>query len=434
MLNLKPPKKIVTGLVLLVIANINLLAQTINFDALQKQFIDLGEVDRDNEDYSNYSPLKELLKDVEIVMLGEQSHGEATTYNTKIKLIKYLHEELGFDILAFESGFYDAHKAWELIEKGMNVREAMGHSISFIWSASKDLIPLAKYIEETKNKRTLQLIGFDSEFYTNLSKKYLLEDLTAYLLKRDGAILSASEWNHLKESLEYSFKNETKKLKRNHAELDTSYIDQLIQKLSQAPIDSETRFWIQTLKNIKIHILDYALGIDSRDNQMADNLKWIKEKYPNKKIICWGATSHFLYNSTMVRMKKLIIQFLYGKYYKKQPMMGHYVKELYGDRLFTIGFTAYQGHYGLDRNKKLKRAKKGTFEHLLSQSPYDNFLVPLKGWSFKDYKSRPLGNEYMKTDIAKVMDAVIFNRNMSPSRTDFDFYLMIYPENKYIRP
>jgi len=40
-------------------------------------------------------------------MLGEQSHGEATTYETKIKLIKFLHQEMDFDILAIESGFYD---------------------------------------------------------------------------------------------------------------------------------------------------------------------------------------------------------------------------------------------------------------------------------------------------------------------------------------
>ena len=427
-------KRIIFGIIAFVISNLGLVAQEIAFESIKKQLINLGEVTENNEDYSDYSALKELLKDVEIVMLGEQSHGEATAYETKIKLIKYLHEELGFDWLVFESGFYDVHKAWQSIEEGMPVREAMGNSISFVWGTCKDLIPLADYIEATKVNHPIKLLGFDSQFYTNFSKKHLLSDLSNYLEKTDPAILKTKDWKHLKENLEYSFKLEKKKLKKNQPELDTIYLNHLVEKLNQLPSDDQTNFWIQTLKNIKIHLSDFVLGTDDRDKQMADNLFWIKEKYPKSKIICWGATSHFLYNSTEARMKNPIIQLLAGNYLKKNPRMGNFVKERYGDKVFTIGFTAFQGHYGLDKRKKIKPAKKGTLEFLLSQSEHDNFLFPLKGWNFKNYQSRPLGNKYFKNDISTLMDAVIFNRNMTPSRTDFNFFLMIYPENKYIKP
>ena len=427
-------KKIIFGILGVVISSLGVVAQTLEFESISKQIINLGEVTGNNENYSDYSALKELLKDVEIVMLGEQSHGEATAYETKFKLIKYLHKELGFDLLVFESGFYDAQKAWELIEEGMPVREAMGHSISFIWSTTKDLIPLAEYIEENKVDQPLKLLGFDSQFYTNCSKKYFLSDLSNYLEKTDGTILKTSEWKHLKENLNYSFKLEKKKLKKNQPELDTIYLNHLVQKLTQLPSDDQTDFWIQTLKSVKIHLSDFILGTDDRDKQMAENLIWIKEKYPNSKIICWGATSHFLYNSTEVRMKNPIIQLLAGNYLKKNPRMGNFVKERYGDKVFTIGFTAFQGHYGLDKRKKIKPAKKGTLEFLLSQSEHDNFLVPVNGGIFNNYISRPLGNKYITNDIGDVMDAVIFNRNMTPSRTDFNFFLIIYPENKYIKP
>ena len=57
-------------------------------DSIAQKLINLGSVDNNNEDYSEYEHLQHILKNVDIVMLGEQSHGDATTYETKIKLIK----------------------------------------------------------------------------------------------------------------------------------------------------------------------------------------------------------------------------------------------------------------------------------------------------------------------------------------------------------
>lgn len=424
-------QKIILGITVFIISNLGLLAQSIEFESIKEQLINLGEVTENNEDFSNYAILKEELKDVEIVMLGEQSHGEATVYQTKIKLIKYLHKELGYDLLVFEGGFYDCHKAWELIEQGYDVRAAMGRSIHDIWSTTKDLIPLAEYIKEAKDsKNELKLLGFDSQFIGKLS---LISDLSDYLEKKHETLLKTSGWRHLKENFEYAAKFEFKKIKKNRPELDTIFLNQLIQEINQFPPDSESDFWIQVLKNLKTYLTDIGFGTSGRDKQMAENLIWLKEKYPESKIICWGATSHFLYNSMVVRMKSPIVQLFGGNFYKKELMMGHYVKEIYGEKVYTVGFTAFEGYYGLDYIKKIKPAKKGTLEFLLSQSEHDNFLIPLEDGYFKNYISRPLGNMYMKNDIGAVMDAVIFNRKMTRPRNDLGFYLEIYPENKKIQ-
>ena len=133
-------------------------------------------------------------------------------------------------------------------------------------------------------------------------------------------------------------------------------------------------------------------------------------------------------------MKNPIIQLLAGNYYKKQPMMGHYIKEKYQSKVFTIGFIASQGHFGLHRNKKVKLPKKGTLEWELSQASFDNFLLPLDSTIVKDLKARPLGHQYFKNDISRHMDAVIFNRHMKAPVMDRNFFLKMYPENKYIKP
>ena len=407
-----------------------------DFKPLKDKIINLGKVIEDNEQFGEeYKNLDLLLKDVDIVMLGEQSHGEATTYQTKIKLIKYLHQKLDFDILVFESGFYECHKALDLIAQGKDRRDAMGESVTFVWSTMKEFKPLVEYIESSSNSgNQLKVLGFDNQFTGKLSKEYFISDLSQYLNKIDVSIVQTKEWQHFTENCSHLTNYETKQLKRNHPELDTIYINHLINEINNASIDPLSGFWVQSLKSLKYFLSDISLKTDKRDQQMADNLIWIKENFPKSKIICWGATSHFLYNSMEVRMRNPIVQLLGGSYYKKQPMMGNYIKTKYDSKVFTIGFTAYKGKYGLTRGRKLRRPRKGTLEWLLSKSEHNNFLLPLKNINIKGYKSRPLGNFYMKNDAGQVMDAIIFNRTMKPPKLDHNFFLKMYPENKYVKP
>lgn len=418
----------------LIIFSISCWSQSLE-NLIKKAEINLGEVAFGDEDFTGFSEMKEILEGVEIVMLGEQSHGEATAYETKIKLIKYLHQELGFDLLVFESGIYDCDKAWQLIEKGEDVRTAMGKSVFSLWSTLKDIIPLVGYIDKHKKSSTpLKVLGFDSQFSGKLSSESFLHDLSEFLLAANPEILKSNEWQHLETNFNFLTKFHFKQLKKNNPDQDLRFVDSLI--LETGKLDHRLRadYWRQMLKSAKVFLSDIALKTDHRDEQMAENLIWIKERNPNSKIICWGATSHFLYNSTEVRMKSPIVQLLAGNYYKKHRMMGDYVKEKYGNKVYTIGFTAYEGEYGLWRKKKLKKAKEKTLEHLLAQSKFDNYLLPFKGLNLDGYKSRPLGNFYMKNPIDEMMDAVIFNRHMKAPKLDRNFFLKIYPENKYIKP
>ena len=141
-------------------------------------FVELKSSSPEENRFSNLEFLKEILKDVDIVTLGEESHGHGTSFETKIKLVKFLHEELGFDVIAFESGFYDCHKAWQLIEQGENADTTAAKGIFGIWSKSKQFQPLFKYIEDEKHgKHPLILAGFDFQFSGEISEEFLVNDL-----------------------------------------------------------------------------------------------------------------------------------------------------------------------------------------------------------------------------------------------------------------
>lgn len=201
-------------------------SQILDYNSIENAIINLGEVENENDDFNNFPNLDSILKGVEIVMLGEQSHGEATVYDTKIKLIKYLHQELGFDLLIFESGFYDCNKAWQQIEEGENVRDAMGKSIFSLWSTTKDLKPLADYLEVTKNSdKPLQLYGFDNQLTGKYSAKYFLNDLSEYFNKNNSSILETDEWRHFSENITLLTNYKTKELKKNEPTKDLTFIN-----------------------------------------------------------------------------------------------------------------------------------------------------------------------------------------------------------------
>src|SRR5690606_20323100 len=59
-----------------------------------------------SDQFADLRPLATAIGDARVVVLGEQSHGDGTTFLMKARLVEFLHREMGFDVLAFESGLY----------------------------------------------------------------------------------------------------------------------------------------------------------------------------------------------------------------------------------------------------------------------------------------------------------------------------------------
>src|SRR6476646_1280732 len=74
---------------------------------LKEHAVGLRSIDPADEDFADLEPLRKVIGDARIVQLGEQSHGDGATFHAKARLIKFLHQKMGFDVLAFESGLYD---------------------------------------------------------------------------------------------------------------------------------------------------------------------------------------------------------------------------------------------------------------------------------------------------------------------------------------
>ena len=71
-----------------------------------------------SDDFSDLAFLAPLLEGKRVVQLGESGHGVAEFNWMKARLAKYLHERLGFDVLAFESSLSGCDVADSRIRSG----------------------------------------------------------------------------------------------------------------------------------------------------------------------------------------------------------------------------------------------------------------------------------------------------------------------------
>lgn len=62
-----------------------------------------------DEDWTDLEPIGRAIGDAHTVMLGEGSHGDGTTFVFKSGLIRFLHQQHGFNVIVWEAPFYEAY-------------------------------------------------------------------------------------------------------------------------------------------------------------------------------------------------------------------------------------------------------------------------------------------------------------------------------------
>jgi erythromycin esterase len=290
---------------------------------------------------------KTVLGNRRIVQLGESGHGVAEFNHAKVRLIKFLHEQMGFDVMAFESGIYECFSADQTAAANPAL-VTMRNCIFGVWHTN-EVVPLFDYIKSTHaTARPLRIAGFDTQissrsgsalrpnFFRDVmavvdavrAEQARLRDSTFiqeyYGLGAQTAKTNEAALTEFYGGLELFFQEHRERLKAHFG-------DDPSPAVAERAAWSMLRFWEQLRAGIDRPTDSSAeSGGGIRDFGMANNLTFLaNELYPGRKIMVWAHNFHIRHDNTATT--------------SRQPTMGQWVRERFRDELYTIGLYMDRG-------------------------------------------------------------------------------------------
>lgn len=376
--------------------------------------IEVRTISSNDQNFSDLQPLKETLANVRIVLLGEQSHGGGTTYEAKVRLIKFLHQEMGFDIMAFESGMYDCAKIRQEMDLGKPMDQAVLNSMFYMYATSTEVKPLFHYMDSVKNTEFPMLFtGMDSQHTGQNSLTYMVDDLTDFIRKIDSFEFNEADWKVFSRKA-HDIVSMNREVSKNDQKVFYRTINLLKKSLSAYPVSNEpfpnnAGFWLQIVESLESQSKRYWGDIEDmdRDRQMADNMSWlINNTYKNRKIIIWAHNFHI------------------ARGLDPQLPMGHFLKEEFKDQMYAIGFTGYDGEFddfAADRIRKIKKPSSDSFEQAIKGTHWKYAMVDFKkstpdgDWLQQKQKGRLMNFIQQKFILSNIFDGIFYIETTKPT-------------------
>jgi erythromycin esterase len=280
---------------------------SVRVEWLRQHAATIRTVDPADEDFSDLAAFGRAIGDARVVFLGEPSHTTGNLFSAQARLVKYLHQEHGFDVLVFESGLYDVSKVWDSVRAGDSAHHAFRLGIFRVWADPAEVRPLMDYVaSQAHGPRPLELAGYDAQFSGPASRRHLTQDLEAYLEKLGVSHAFAADsalWQGLH------------RLHWHGAPAgawppDSAAVAPLLPRLASVrdsiqahAADQDAGFWLQVLESAAAYARQVAMMkadqdnrapfFNLRDEQGARNLLWLADdRYRGRKLIVWLATIH----------------------------------------------------------------------------------------------------------------------------------------------
>ncbi|XLZ71600.1 erythromycin esterase family protein [Massilia sp. SR12] len=252
------------------------------------------------EDFSDLKPLADAIGNARVVALGEQTHGGREEYLLKARVLKFLHQKMGFDVLLLESGFYDIARLAQRVEQGERLDDIAPGNVFFMYARTAEGRGMLQYFDRQRAAgKPMALGGIDAQHTGELSKTELLQRLHGHLQQAAPALGSGPAWEHyarLAQPLLAMQRTPPAAAQQAAFHQQSAALKATLCRADTGPVTySGNAFWCQVVKSVEAQATSYwsADHDYQRDNQMGDNAIWLAERmYPGRKVVIWAHTVH----------------------------------------------------------------------------------------------------------------------------------------------
>lgn len=388
-----------------------------------------------NSDLRDLAVIGKAIGSARVVQLGEQTHGDGSSFALKVRLVKYLHEKKGFDVLVWESNLLECEAMNDGLKGSLPIEEVARSAVFGHWSGAKESLGVFEYARETaKGSRPLRMSGFDIQSSGTQGAAMLLglvrqlkiiptieagETMVSRLEQLEKLPLgSAKEAGCLEFSVEVSrvFRANRKKIELSLGAEQTSEIEHYLKGfLSYRDMMASYSRYQQ-----KSTPAEFKLGYDIRESANARNIEWLlNTKYRGKKLIVWAHNSHISHGGADGDMSCRLPGSV------RLDSTGRILKEKLGDQLYTLGVVAFRGQWSWMGQPPIpfNQSEPNYLEEQLSRTKVPaGFLDLSKSGGVKDdplsqsipgYINRQNG-ELRSLIWPNVFDGLLYIRDMKP--------------------
>jgi erythromycin esterase len=349
-------------------------------DFVQEQAISIHTVSPDSTDYADLIPLGQAIGNSRIVMLGEQDHGDAPTMAAKSRMVSFLHEHLGFDVLIFESDFFALQGSETLSDKALATR--LQENIYNMWTGCRACSGLFEHYipDESTGPDPLYVAGMDDQMDFPVSVRSLSRTLDSLLRKAGFGMVKYP--NYISSFLPLVDSLTKPRWYVNASDTGLTKLGKYLESIRSEASKywSEKDYGYLLIENLIMEARAYqalkskdgSQALKLREQQMAKNLKWlVTYKYPGKKIIVWAA------NNSVARFPQ-------GPYLPDDNRVATMGKLFTQDTLldketYVLGFTSFSGEGGR------LGLKKYSIEPPAAES-FESWVQPSMSYAFVNFK------------------------------------------------
>lgn len=347
-----------------------------------------------------FKKIGKAVADKRIVILGEAAHDEGKTFEYKTKLVQYLVEKEGFNLVALEGGGY-----FDFQYLNGNIPSDTALKVSYFkawypfWSYAKQTKDLVTAFEEGRIKgygMENQPTGLTPKLLTYC--KGLLDDDVSY------------SWAHL-DSISLKVISHDTSINTNLVQELKSELIRIKTELKDRPIISHSiDNYIAYLDQFSAGSTTYEgqnKGINIRDKQMAINIIKYLDEHPKDKIIIWTANFHGA---------KQIKEIEYGDpedplLYNRLTLLGEYLYQKYNNSVYSLAYTSHgtSGSWWKTESDTIPHYS-GNLEEQLYHKVDDIGFLDFTNESNKNqiFYSSMLGRDNKKGKWMKAFDGVFY--------------------------
>lgn len=372
----------------------------------------IENIDPKDENYNGFEKIAAAIGDSKVVFLGEQDHGDAPTFLAKTKIIKYLHEKMGFNVLVFESTFLGLNSSLANNEGSrFSTRSDYKNYIFPIWTNCGECTELFSYVDSSQlTESPIFVSGMDPQVYSSEKGPFPIDYLISNLAS-NNVFRDRMEWKNITRSIKTLVQDDYQ------AVLNPSAIDSLESffKIAESKLNPASYLHqsLRSFKGFALSALDTTESNNARDAQMSDNFLWLKDHvFPDEKIIVWASNSHIF---------KGYRELSYSIHPNDSINAGTLIADKIEDELYILGFTSNIGKAGRLYGEKydLIAPNRNSFEAFVEETGAEYAFIDFNRNSYEKNQNpsfwmKSLIHTPNKFNWTKMFDGIFYIEEMYP--------------------